>query len=429
MVAIPAHVFRLSLVASLGVALLGQSPRIEPRPPKPVQVVSEADGGDAAGESEKEKAMMVEGKVDGGAMVNPTALANYAFAQVTTRPRRLAAGESGVLSVVLVLHNPAVVTADSAVLLEYDPKQNGLELGSFSVLPAKPGTLPTKFKGMPVWDNTVTLEVPITVGSETPSGDKILNLRLKTPLTHGSVGQLLGDLLLPITGHVKVGSPLPRPVPIERAGGEAGAAAASAADGKPEAAPNKPTAAVATKPTNDGMKLEAAPLTGVSHPATGADGVTLDVRMPEPNVLPLGGEYVAKVTLRVPEGMWLSRATPEALALEVLGVEPGVDAEVGAWPAAGTTKVGDAEESASNGSLTVPVTFRASRDAPAGLCDLQFRLSYRKLGSAGGSQTLDVPAVLAVGIEPTRANPWIFYAVGAALAVVIAALLFRAIRR
>lgn len=421
--------------ARLAVALLGSwlslpaqtNPPTSPPLPKPVQT-SESGDVDVGAEGMKEK-MAADGKIDHSAAVNPAAVGNFAFAQLAMRPRRLAPGESGTLAVVLVLNNPAVVTADTPVLLEYEPEQHGVHLGAFTVQPAKPGTLPSKYKGVPVWDNTVTIDVPISVAGDAAPGDKLIQVRLKTALTSGTAAQSLGELVLPVSGTLKIGSPLPKPVAVERE--SAGSAATSRSGGatatSAPVAANKPPEPVADSAAKSPGKFEAR-LATVSIPAVGADGVAIEVRMPDPNTLPLGGECRAEVVVKVPEGMWLSRASG-ALGLDVLGVADGVDAEVGAWPAPGVTKVGDAEESASSGTLTVPVMFRASADATEGPCDLNFRLSYRKVGSAAAGQTLDVPAVLAVGIEQTRANPWIFYAVGGGLALLVLGLLIWAIRR
>lgn len=374
------------------------------------------------GEAKGDAGDGADGSTVSAVNVNPAALVNFAFAQVSTRPRRLAPGESGSLMVVVTLTNPAVVPGNTAVALEYQPKQAALALGGFVVAPATLGTLDTKFKGQPVHDNTMTIEIPITVDQDTKRSDLPVSLTLKTTLTNGSSGQPMGELVLPVSGKVTIGRSVPRPGTRDDAA-PGMPAATTAAELKPAVAKETPRTAEPPKAV--------APKTRATMTATSAEGVTFDVAFPAGSTLALGATTEATAVVHVPSGSSLSRRG-QALTLEVVGADHGVEAIVSAWPEATMQRLGEAELPVSSGTVSVPVLFTAASDAAVGLRNLDFRLTFSLVdGSGSGSapQTLVLPAVLAVGMEPTVANPWIFYAAGAGLAGLLLILVLRGLRK
>jgi len=352
--------------------------------------------------------------------MNPAALANLVYAHVNTRPRRLAPGESGLLVVVLALHTPAVIPGDAAVSLTYEPRQGPLSLGTFSVLPATPGTLETKFKGQLVHDNTLTVEVPLTIAPDAGFGEASVSLNLATTVANGSTGVGMGALALPIPGKVKIGKSVPRPFAHDDGTGASASAAELRAPTRSVDAPANATEGVSPPPEVDG--------TAAALNATSIDGIALAVTLDRPSLRP-GESLEAQVEVRVPAGKALVR-TDGALRLEVEGVDAGVTAVVGEWPEPTIERVGDGEVEVSRGSLSVPVSFTAARDAVIGLRRLQFCLNYSTVGSGSTAPSvLQLPAVLSVGAEPTIASPWPFYLAGVGLALLLAFVVLRVVRR
>lgn len=415
------------LAAVAAVAVPAQTGNTEVRPDqKPGKVEQEQQkgvltieektniDGDAAAEG---------AEADGRMVMNPAMLANYAFPHVTTRPRRLAPGESGTLVIVLALGVPAVVPGGTAVALEYEPKQGSLTLGSYAVQPPSVGTLDTKYKGQPVYDNTLTIELPVTVGRDAQRGEAPVALNLRTTLYNGSDGQAMGELQLPISGRVSIGKPLPKPF-AQPAGG--GSTVGDDGTMTPTAAPERARDA---EPT-----LDAAPAAGGAARArisgVADDGVAFDVVFVDGNALAPGATIQADVTVRVPDGFLVSRATPEAFALEVTGADDGVAATVAPLPR--PTHESEANIPVTRGSFTVPVTFSAAEDAAPGLRNLDFRLTYAVVGSdgvVGPTQTLSVPAVLSVGTDATAPMPWLWVAAGGTLLLVTVLFLGRSLRK
>jgi hypothetical protein len=354
---------------------------------------------------------------------NPVALTNLAFPHVTTRPRRLAPGESGSLLIVLALHSPAVVTGDAPVALTYDTQQGSLQLGSYGVQPAKPGTLETKFKGQLVHDNTMTIEIPLLVDPKAELGEVPIAMHLKTTVSHGGTGVPMGELALPINGRVKVGRTVPRPLARD-----ATTAATSTSITAPGTAPSTLTPAPAESTDSaPAAKGAAPPILATSH-----DGVAMDVSLPERTVLKPGSSLTAQVRVLVPAGKRLSRADAGSLGLEVLGADAGVSVTPAGWPEPVIEEDGEDDVLVSTGELTLPVTITAAPDAAVGLRNLEFRLTYRTVAPGAlpsEPQTLVLPAVLSVGSRSVVASPWLFYAAGLALALLLGVLVVRALRR
>lgn len=369
-----------------------------------------------------------DGQVHGDPVaINPAALASYAYAHVTTRPRRLAPGETGELVIVLALQAPVVVPGDASVTLTYDPQQAPLKLGTYRMLPPKPGTLETKFKGQLVHDNTLTVEVPVGIDPQAEFGEALVALTLKTTLSHGATGVAMGEMVMPINGRIKVGRSVPRPVARDNP--------AAVDDGVARSTPTPvakvvPSAAPAALSADD----ESAETTRAAAPvrATNLDGVAMDVSFPAKAALPLGGDLTVQVDLHVPDGKWLVRADADALALAVSGADAGVTAELAAWPEPITKEIGAGEMRVSGGTLSMPVTFVAAVDAARGLRNLEFRLTYSTIGpeaSPSATQVITLPAVLSVGSSPTVASAGLFYIAGLCLALLLAVVVIRALRR
>ncbi|MEZ5964381.1 MAG: hypothetical protein R3F56_11090 [Planctomycetota bacterium] len=356
----------------------------------------------------------------GGGVAHPANLAAYAYPHVTTRPRRLAPGENGTLVIVFALQTPAVVVGDASISMTYEVKQGLLQLGTYSVVPATPGTLDTKFKGQLVHDNTLTVEIPVVVAPEAKFGEVPVTLSLKASVANGASGAALGELSMPVQGRVTIGRPVPRPM-VRDTG--TGIPASTAAATTPVMAPPDDGAAMDAPPP------PSAPAVAATALATNADGVSMDVRL-DRSSLPLGESATATVTLHVPAGRAIARGEGSAPVVQVLGADAGVSVEPGAWTPATSARVGDAEVQVSRGTLSLPVVLRADADAMAGLRQLQFKVTYRDASEDENTpRVLTLPVVLSVGNDPTVATPALFYVAGIALALLLLFVVVRAVRR
>lgn len=391
------------------------------------------------GSSESKKAIEADeqarlagetGEKEHTASVSPAFLTNLVQGTVSLRPRRLAPGESGTLVVLLILQNPAVVMADAAVGLEYDAKQGGLELGSFAVVPAKMGTLATRFVGTPVHDNSVTIEIPVTVAKAALHGDVRVTFQAKVPLTDGVQGISFGEGLIPITGQVKIGRPLPRPnIVAGVAGAGVSAIGIDPSDEDPAVEAATPTSSVPAEPTG-----RAAPTAGEFHTESAADvdRIRFGVDLPTPTHLSLGGSCSGRARIELPAGQWLYRGEGSELRVDVEGLGAGVTVELEPFPAGEARDMGGKSVLVSGDTLTVPVALRADGNAETGIRQLVFALTYQTVGADGAAsapRVLSVPAVLPVGLTLTTASAWPFYLVAVVLAGLLILLIGRGLRK
>lgn len=362
--------------------------------------------------------------------LSPAFLTNLVHGTVSLRPRRLAPGESGTLVILLILQNPAVVMGDAAVGLEYEAKQGGLEFGSFAVVPAKMGTLPTRFVGTPVHDNSVTIEIPVTVDKTTPHSDVRVTFQAKVPLTDGAQGTSFGDGLIPVTGQVKIGRPLPRPnIVAGVAGAGVTAIGLDPRDDEPVGDAVVPTSSVPAGPTG-----RAAPAAGEFHTESAADvdRILFGVDLPTPTHLSLGGACSGRARIELPAGQWLYRGEGSALRIDIEGLGAGVTAEFEPFPAGAAREMGGKPVLVSGDSLTVPVALRADVSAETGIRQIVFALTYQTVGADGAPsapRVLSVPAVLPVGLTLTTATAWPFYLAGVVLAGLLILLIARGLRK
>ena len=124
-------------------------------------------------------------------------------ASVMVRPPRLAPGESGELYVYVTLRGFAVVVPGARVEAEYKKVQGPLVLGSDDLMPAKPGTRKTRFKGKPVYDDSLTFKIPITVSPDAKHGPAQFEGSVLLEITHGDTGDVLGRFRAVAPGRVE----------------------------------------------------------------------------------------------------------------------------------------------------------------------------------------------------------------------------------
>ena len=96
----------------------------------------------------------------------------YCRFNVSCRPAQLLPGQSGVLMIVASLLGSAVLPTPLNLSVTSRVPSNSVVMGDFSARPAPIGTMSEAYLGQPVYENTLVLEVPVTMGSTLALGDK-----------------------------------------------------------------------------------------------------------------------------------------------------------------------------------------------------------------------------------------------------------------
>ncbi len=134
---------------------------------------------------------------------------NECIVMATTRPSRIPPGGSGMLIITMALTGDAVITADTPIVLLYAEMQGPLTLGSYALRPAKHTMGPGPLQGQPVYDESVILEVPVSVTNDAVDGEHLAGMRVEFELKNGRSGFSKGRFATGISGRVRVGDPLP----------------------------------------------------------------------------------------------------------------------------------------------------------------------------------------------------------------------------
>lgn len=124
----------------------------------------------------------------------------------SVRPARLMPGQSGTLYVTAILQGTAVLPAPAPVTVTSATQQGLVALGAAAFQAAKPGRLAQAYLGRPVYDNTATIEIPITMSADARLGQKQpVHVDLKFDLYDGGTAQVIGRFLDRATAEVEVG--------------------------------------------------------------------------------------------------------------------------------------------------------------------------------------------------------------------------------
>lgn len=134
---------------------------------------------------------------------------NECIVMATTRPSRIPPGGSGMLIITMALTGDAVITTDTPIVLLYTEMQGHLTLGGYVLRPAKHTMGPGPLLGQPVYDESVILEVPVSVTGDAVDGEYVAGLRVEFELKNGRSGFSKGRFATGISGRVRVGDPLP----------------------------------------------------------------------------------------------------------------------------------------------------------------------------------------------------------------------------
>jgi hypothetical protein len=137
-------------------------------------------------------------------------LGRYAIPTLAFRPARLAPGSTGRMFVLLAIL-PGSVVKPERLELDYSGRQGPAALGPSTVTPPNLGSLEPAFAGEPIYDNTITFEVPLTIDRDAASGDHLLKAAVAADVFDGQSGQPRGRYSAEVTGRLTVAAEAPAP--------------------------------------------------------------------------------------------------------------------------------------------------------------------------------------------------------------------------
>lgn len=133
---------------------------------------------------------------------------------VSTTPRRLSPGQSGVVNITLTMLGSSVLRSSSALDVAYVRSQGPFRFGAWSMEPPKPAELDTPFRGHPVYDNTAQITIPVTVSPNAHHKEYTFRFELGAEMTLASAGTQHGPYRMRSTGKLQVGKPVPVVEPL-----------------------------------------------------------------------------------------------------------------------------------------------------------------------------------------------------------------------
>jgi hypothetical protein len=168
---------------------------------------------------------------------------------VSTRPRRLGPGQSGVLSLTLMLGDEPVILPGAKVELKITAESKRVGLGAFVVAPAPVGVTATVFRGQLVHEDILVLQVPVSIDAAAPHGRYPVKGEVAVEARSGKTGAPLGLLFEAIDGFVVVGKPLPSLRP--RPGRVASRGATARRNSSPTPSAPAPTSSATSSPDRE----------------------------------------------------------------------------------------------------------------------------------------------------------------------------------
>ena len=134
---------------------------------------------------------------------------SYCRFNVSCRPAQLLPGQSGVLMIVASLLGKAVLPAPLNLSVTPRIPANSVAMGDFLAHPAPIGTMSSAYLGQPVYENTVVLEVPVTMGSTLTLGEKQpVSADLQFDIYDGESGQPVGRFIERVSTDVLIAAHL-----------------------------------------------------------------------------------------------------------------------------------------------------------------------------------------------------------------------------
>jgi hypothetical protein len=189
----------------LAAGLAAQVP--EPPPPTAEEAktaVAEADGTNAQPDADR------------------NLLIRYMGIVPSTRPHRLAPGETGSLVLVLSLLDHSVLVSGQKLSIEFEPKQGPVTIGQWQVHAPKPAVLYPQLASQSVHEKYAIVEFPIAIDGDAKHGKYPLAMKLEAQIHDGRTGNALALARGEVKTEVVVGPPVPRAVPIQAPPAERG---------------------------------------------------------------------------------------------------------------------------------------------------------------------------------------------------------------
>ena len=122
-------------------------------------------------------------------------------------PPKLMPGQQGTIRVAVAMLGAAVLPSPPPLELLSPPNMNKVSLGGLTVHPAEPGVLAAGYRGRPVYENTMILEVPATMGTEVKLGEKVsFSLDFRFDLYDGVSAQPIGRFVDHVVVEAEVGT-------------------------------------------------------------------------------------------------------------------------------------------------------------------------------------------------------------------------------
>lgn len=176
--------------------------------------------------------------------------------ETSLEPRRLLPGQTGILTVMMILRGDAVLPAPPPVVMRGPAQQQALTLGSLNFREPKLGALPQNqaYRGKPVYEEIAIFDLPVTAAADAKLGSKHrISVELQFDLYSGATGQTVGRFLDRAGREIEIGQ---APGRVQVAPSTATAPQVPTAA---PSAPDKPAEPVAP-PVDDGGHAAVVPL-------------------------------------------------------------------------------------------------------------------------------------------------------------------------
>ncbi len=150
-------------------------------------------------------------------------LATFMSPIVGVKPRRVAPGQSGEVSIVLSMQ-PGFVLLPGQIDVAYSRSNAAMEFGDWSIDDPKRGLAEGPFHGQPVYENYARITIPFTVAADADMTKWAVSFTLTATVSDASSGGSRGQSQGSASTQIDVGPPLPTPgVALSRPGQDAGA--------------------------------------------------------------------------------------------------------------------------------------------------------------------------------------------------------------
>ena len=155
-------------------------------------------------------------------------LTRFASMIVGQYPARVPPGGNGELRLIVALRGSHVIQDRAFVDPRIPEAQGKLQFnGAWELSEPRPGKVHDAFRGVPVYDDTLTVKIPFSVAADAKHGKHKVSLRPLFEISHASTRAVVGRYFGAAIGEIDVGN-MPRvkrrPRPSEGDGGDAGAA-------------------------------------------------------------------------------------------------------------------------------------------------------------------------------------------------------------